>query len=140
MLLLSLCIMTTTMTSCNKDNGGSSNKKKIVGVWQLIKATYYLFDTNGALLNETFQTFPEITENRMTFFSNGQAKMPEGWYSNLSEISYQISGDTLVLNYEDEFTILELTDSTMAWEFKDKQTVFGSTMNTVTTYDFKKVN
>ncbi len=140
-LLLGLS-MATMMTSCNKE---SSYKDKIVGVWQTTKETIYTYDLSGSLINESsYDDYSEDENYRWEFFSEGLVKTSgEIWHKTNSKdyfISYVIDGNRLIFSLigdTEEYTILELTNSTMEWE--QEYVSSYSNCKYVYRYEFKKV-
>ena len=138
--------MVTMMTSCNKDGGGNVYENKIVGEWQVIKATGFTYGVTGELIQEEDLEEDWYEDMYYRFMSNGMVVMNEMTNSNTERVivPYLIEGNTLYMGFyldvdENVFTIKELTNSKMVWE-QELTSSYSAGYKFVYIYDLKKVN
>ncbi len=110
--VLSSCSKESTSGSTSVNTNESTNERKIIGKWITTSRVEYQYDEEGNLYNTKNLSVGDVYE----FKSDGTAS-ENGWLF----VKYSIVGDELVLgegNATFSFRIVELTNSTMIWEYQ----------------------
>lgn len=113
-VLLFAITMTTVLNSCSKE---STNERKIIGKWIETNEVEYIYDGEGNLLGTENCHVGDVYE----FKSDGSVSI-DGFFRK-----YSINGDELVVgegNMMVSVRIVELTNSTMIWEYQTED-IFG---------------
>ncbi len=145
LLLLSfLMLAPVSFTSCSDDDddNGNGSASELVGTWEIVSNTF-IYKRNGEVIEEIDETEEGLT---CTFYADGRMTQAEGetakWSYKNGILTIKHAGDwgDGWEEYDETWTVKELTSSKLVAESNDKYTEDGVTYEEYYRIEWRKVS
>ena len=134
-LLLVFGLISLSLLSCKKSEDGLNNEKLILGKWKAVSESWKEY-TNSTLTASGTETIDY--DYFLTFRSDGtilEEELEDPTSPYVTTYDYEIEGDMLIVSdnsgYYEEFTITELTKTSLKFSSEEIHTSNGITYKSI---------